>query len=141
MNNIKQGRISSQIMREVSNILLLEAKDETLKHITVTGCEVTNDLSYAKVFYTYMGDESEEVVASSLKEAQPYIRSLLAERLDSLRHTPELRFVVDNSIEYGLKIEKLIDKIHEHDGNSENEEIEETEEIDDYEDEEIEENE
>ena len=124
MNNIKQGRISSQIMREVSNILLLEAKDETLKHVTVTGCEVTNDLSYAKVFYTYMGDETPEVVTASLKEAQPYIRSLLAERLDSLRHTPELRFIVDESIEYGMKIEKLIDKIHENDEIDENKENE-----------------
>ena len=115
MNNIKQGRISSQIMREVSNILLLEAKDDTLKHVTVTGCEVTNDLSWARVYYTYMGEESAEAVAQNLKEAQPYIRSLLAERLESLRHTPELRFVVDNSIEYGIKIEKLIDKIHEKD--------------------------
>ena len=102
-------------MREVSNILLLEAKDETLKHITVTGCEVTNDLSYAKVFYTYMGDETSEVVTASLKEAQPYIRSLLAERLDSLRHTPELRFVLDESIDYGNRIEELIDQIHEKD--------------------------
>lgn len=122
MNNIKQGRISSQVMREVSNILLLEAKDETLKHVTVTGCEVTNDLSWARVFYTYMGEESQEAVAQNLKEAAPWIRTVLADRLgENLRHIPELRFIVDESIEYGMKIEKLIDKIHENDERSENE--------------------
>ncbi|MCR5482995.1 MAG: 30S ribosome-binding factor RbfA [Bacilli bacterium] len=116
MNNIKQGRISSQVMREVSNILLLEAKDDTLKHVTVTGCEVTNDLSWARVYYTYMGEESAEAVALNLKEAAPWIRTVLADRLgENLRHIPEIRFIVDESIEYGNKIEKLIDKIHEKD--------------------------
>ena len=114
MNSIKQGRISSQVMREISNILLLEAKDETLKHVTVTGCEVTNDLSFAKVYYTYMGEETPEAVAENLKVAEPYLRKILADRLgENLRHIPELRFIVDESIEYGMKIEKLIDKIHE----------------------------
>ena len=121
MNNIKQGRISSQVMREVSNILLLEAKDETLRHVTVTGCEVTNDLSWARVYYTYMGEESAEAVEANLKEAAPWIRTVLADRLgENLRHIPELRFIVDESIEYGMKIEKLIDKIHENDENKEN---------------------
>ena len=50
MNNIRLGRISSDVLRELSSIMLLEARDETLKHITLTGCEVTNDLSYAKVY-------------------------------------------------------------------------------------------
>ena len=116
MNNIKQGRISSQVMRELSNILLLEAKDETLKHVTITGCEVTNDLSWARVYYTYMGEETDEAVSENLKEAAPYLRSVLAERLgDTLRHIPELRFIVDESIEYGQRIEKLIQEIHEED--------------------------
>ena len=114
MNNIKQGRISSQVMREISNILLLEAKDETLKHITVTGCEVTNDLSLARVYYTYMGNETMEAVKENLKVAEPYLRKILADRLgENLRKIPELRFIVDESIEYGNRIDELIKEIHE----------------------------
>ena len=71
MNSIKQGRISSQLMRELSNIMLLEARDETLKHVTITGCEVTNDLSYARVYYTYMGDEDAAAVQENLNVAEP----------------------------------------------------------------------
>ena len=113
MNNIKQGRISSQVMREISNILLLDAKDETLKHITVTGCEVTNDFSLARVYYTYMGNETMEAVKENLKVAEPYLRKILADRLgENLRKIPELRFIVDESIEYGQNIEKIIEDLN-----------------------------
>lgn len=113
MNSIKQGRISSQIMRELSNIMLLEARDETLKHVTITGCEVTNDLSIARIYYTYMGEENINEVIKNLKVAAPYLRTVLASKITDLRKMPELRFVYDNSVEYGKHIEKIIDKIHE----------------------------
>ena len=109
--SIRMDRISSDVGRVLSDILLLEAKDETLKHITVTGCEVTNDLSYARVYYTYMGEESAEAVAKNLKTAEPYLRTVLASKLD-LRHTPELIFIVDNSIEYGQNIERILNDLH-----------------------------
>ena len=121
MNSIKQGRISSQIMRELSNIMLLEARDETLKHVTITGCEVTNDLSIARIYYTYMGEENINEVIKNLKVAAPYLRTVLASKITDLRKMPELRFVYDNSVEYGKHIEKIIDKIHE------NEDIEDEE--------------
>lgn len=60
--SVKIDRISSDLKKELSSIMLLEAKDETLKHVTVTDCEVTNDLSFATVYYTYMGDEDLESV-------------------------------------------------------------------------------
>lgn len=113
MNNIRVGRISSNILRELSSIMLLEARDETLKHITLTGCEVTNDLSYAKVYYTYMGDETEEAVSKNLIEAAPYLRTKLAEKIDDLRKMPELRFYKDESIEYGNRIEQILKEIKE----------------------------
>jgi ribosome-binding factor A len=110
--SVKIDRISSQVLKELSSILLLEAKDETFKHITLTGCVVTNDLSFARVYYTYMGDEDLKSVADNLKTAEPYLRTVLANRID-IRHTPELIFEYDNSIEYGQKIEKIIESIHE----------------------------
>lgn len=112
MSSNKIKRISADVLRCLSEIMLLEAKDETLKHITLTDCEVTNDLSFAKVYYTYMGDETLEAVAENLKVAEPYLRTVLASKVE-LRHTPEIRFVYDNSIEYGQNIERILMEIHE----------------------------
>ena len=100
------------MQRELGNILLLEAKDEDFKHVTITDCDVTNDLSFAKIYFTTTDDR--EKVEKDLNNAAGFFRSLLAERLQ-IRHTPELRFIFDESIEYGRKIEKIIEKLHEED--------------------------
>lgn len=110
--SIKINRISSEVARELSSIMLLEAKDETLKHVTITGCEVTSDLGLAKVYYTYMGNEDLDAVKENLEVAAPYLRTVLASRVD-LRHTPVLKFYFDDSVEYGQNIERIINKIHE----------------------------
>lgn len=112
----KAERISSDILRELSKVMITIARDETLKHITLTGCEVTSDLGMAKVYYTYMGEETLDAVKANLVEAEPYLRTMLANSLD-LRHTPELRFIYDNSIEYGQNIERILNKIHEEEKN------------------------
>ncbi len=110
--SVKLERISSEIARELSSILLLEAKDETLKHITVTGCDVTSDLGLARIYYTYMGEEDLKEVEENLKEASSYLRTVLANKID-LRHTPELKFIYDDSVEYGQNIERIIQHLHE----------------------------
>ena len=110
--NLKGERVASDMQRELGNILLLEAKDEDFKHVTITDCEVTNDLSFAKIYFTTTDDR--EKVTKDLNNAAGFFRSLLAERLQ-IRHTPELRFIFDESIEYGQKIEKIIEKLHEED--------------------------
>ena len=114
MNNIKQGRISSQVMREVSNILLLEAKDETLKHVTVTGCEVTNDLSYAKIYFTVLDDSKRDITLKALNQSSGFIRNALFDRIE-IRHMPKLEFIYDDSIEYGKEIEDKIKELHSND--------------------------
>lgn len=110
--NLKGERVASDMQRELGNILLLEAKDEDFKHVTITDCDVTNDLSFAKIYFTTTDDR--EKVEKDLNNAAGFFRSLLAERLQ-IRHTPELRFIFDKSIEYGRKIEKIIEKLHEED--------------------------
>lgn len=112
--NLKGERVASDMQRELGNILLLEAKDEDFKHVTITDCDVTNDLSFAKIYFTTTGDR--EKVEKDLNNAAGFFRSLLAERLQ-IRHTPELRFIFDESIEYGQKIEKIIEKLHEEENN------------------------
>ena len=112
--NLKGERVASDMQRELGNILLLEAKDEDFKHVTITDCDVTNDLSFAKIYFTTTDDR--EKVEKDLNNAAGFFRSLLAERLQ-IRHTPELRFIFDESIEYGQKIEKIIEKLHEEQNN------------------------
>lgn len=113
MSSLKGSRASSEIQRELGNILLTEAKDEDFKHVTITACEATNDLSFCKVYFTTT-DEDREKVTNDLNNAEGFFRSLLAERL-VMRHTPELRFIFDESLEYGAKIEKIIEEIHKND--------------------------
>ena len=116
MNNIRVGRISSEVLRELSQIMILEARDETLKHVTLTGCEVTNDLSYAKVYFTTLNEDKEKV-KKDINNAKGFIRSLLMKKKIEMRVIPELNFVYDESIDYGNKIENIIEKIHEKDDN------------------------
>ena len=108
--SIKINRIESILLKEISYILANEVKDQDIKFVTVTAVDVTNDLSYAKVYVTVLEDEKRESTMNALKEASGFIRSKLFDRVD-MRNVPELTFVYDESIEYGKKIENLIEEI------------------------------
>lgn len=111
---LKGERVASDLMREVSKILLTEIKDEDLKHVTITYATVTNDLSFAKVYFTTLDDDKRDKVIKDINNAASFFRSELAKRLE-IRHIPEIKFVYDESIEYGKKIEDIIDKINNED--------------------------
>lgn len=111
MSKIKTERIGSQIIKELSEIILEEAKSEILKSITITAADVTSDLGLAKIYYTYLGDYDKKEVQDELDKASSFLRTELAERMD-LRHTPNLRFIFDKSIEYGTNIEKILADIN-----------------------------
>src|SRR5574344_711082 len=98
MPSHKIERISSEIAQSISNILLTEARDEFLRSITITGWEVTNDLGYAKVYFTSMLDKDPKYLEREMNEASKFIRGRLSEQVD-IRHTPELRFIFDSSVE------------------------------------------
>ena len=109
--SVKYERSEKNIGRELSNILLMEAKNVLLKYVSVTKVKVTTDLSLATIWYTIMGDENEiQATKKALEEAKGYLRTELAQRLD-LRKTPELRFKYDESLEYGNRIEKILEEI------------------------------
>lgn len=112
MRNLKGERVASDLIKELSNIFLTEVKDEDLKNVTLTFATVTNDLSFAKVYFTSLDDNKREKVLKDMNNARGYFRSELAQRLD-IRHIPELKFVYDDSIEYGKKIEEAIKNISE----------------------------
>lgn len=111
MSKIKSERVASEIVRIVSAILANDSRDELLKTVTITGCTVSNDLSYAKVYFTSTSNLNNKQMEKELKEAAGYIRHELAEKLE-VRHTPELHFVYDESIAYGNRIEELIKEIN-----------------------------
>lgn len=114
MKDIKLKKISSSIQKEVSDILANEADDELMKSIVITGCKTNNDLSISKVYFTSFLQMSKEDLEKELNEAGPYVRKELASRIE-IRYTPEIIFVYDESIAYGEKIEKIIEKIHQED--------------------------
>lgn len=109
--SIKIDRIASNLVKEISYILANEVKDQDIKFVTITDCHVTNDLSFAKVYYTVLDDSKKESTKKALKSASGFIRRELMDRVE-IRHTPELEFVYDESIEYGKKIENIIEEIH-----------------------------
>ena len=112
MSSLKGERAASDIQKELGNILFLEAKDVDFKNVTITAVDVSSDLSYAKVYFTTTDDR--EHVTHDLNNAAGFFRSLLSQRLE-IRHTPELKFIFDDSIAYGEKIEKMISDLHKND--------------------------
>ena len=110
--NIKIERINHMIMEEVSKILMLEVKDEDIKFVTVTDCDTSNDLSYCKVYVTVLEQEKRDETLKALNNASGFIRGELAKRIE-IRHIPELKFIYDESVSYGEKIDKIIDEINE----------------------------
>ncbi len=110
--SVKIDRIASNMVKEISYILANEVKNNNIKFVTVTDVKLASDLSYAKVYVTVFDQEKIKDTLKALEQSKGFIRKKLAERID-IRHTPELSFVFDESIEYGNKIEKIIEKINE----------------------------
>ncbi len=104
------GRVEKIIEREIANILF-DSHNEKLKYVSITGTNVTKDLSIATVYYTILGKDTEiEATKKELENAKGYIRSELAHRID-LRKTPDLRFKYDESLAYGNHISAILDQL------------------------------
>lgn len=111
-NSIKNTRINGEVQRELSTIIR-ELKDPRIGIMTsVMDVDVTPDLKFCKVYISVLGDEQAKAdTLAGLKSASGFIRRELA-RTVNLRNTPELRFIIDESIEYGMKMSKLIDEVN-----------------------------
>lgn len=111
MAKIRTGRVSEQIKKEISLLIQTELKDPRIGFVTVTGVDLTNDLSQAKIYLSVLGDEEQKNNSlKALDKANGFLRSELGKRI-KLRHVPELIFKIDESIEYGSRIEKLLTEI------------------------------
>lgn len=111
-NSIKNTRVNAEVLRELSNILRSGIKDPRVAPMTsVVAVEVATDLKTCKAYISVLGDEKmQQDTIRGLQSAEGYIRRELA-RTINMRNTPEIRFIVDQSIEYGVNISKKIDEV------------------------------
>lgn len=117
MAKIRVGRVGEQIKKELSQIIQSELKDPRIGFITVTGVDVTNDFSQAKVFLSVLGTgEQKEETLKALTRSTGFIRSELGKRI-RMRKIPELLFKFDESIDYGSKIQGLLQQIKQENPN------------------------
>lgn len=111
-NSIKNTRINGEVQKALSKLITTEIKDPRISPLTsVVAVEVAPDLKTAKVYISVLGNEEQrQDTLKGLKSAAPFMRSQLAKTIN-LRNTPELKFVVDQSIEYGVNMSKLISDV------------------------------
>lgn len=107
---IKTERINSTLVKEISYILATEVDNKELRFVTITDVKTTNDFSFAKVYVRLLDESKKDEVMKELKKASGFIRHVLHDRVD-MRHVPELEFIYDDSIDYGERIEKLIEQL------------------------------
>ena len=126
-NSVKNIRVNNEVQREMSQIIREDLKDPRIHPMTsVMSVEVTPDLKFAKIYVSVLGDEeAKEKTMEGLKKSAAYARHQLAHRMN-LRNTPELTFILDNSIEYGVMMSKRIDELN-HSSEQETEDRGETE--------------
>ena len=111
-HSIKNTRINAEVQKELSRIISQEIKDPRIHPVTsVVACEVAPDLKTCKAYISVFGtDEQRENTRLGLNSAAGYIRKELA-RYVNLRNTPEITFIMDQSIEYGVTMSKKIDSL------------------------------
>ena len=101
-------KLGDLIQRELSELLQRELRDPRVGMITITGVDVSPDISHAKVFFTTLSQEHVAQATQGLRRAAGFLRSQLARRI-KLYTTPELRFEYDESVERGDRLSRLID--------------------------------
>ena len=116
MANRRQRRVAELIHKELSVLLMLEARDPRLVEVTLTGVDVTPDLLLARVHFTVLGDAADEKAAlTALGHASGYLRTELAGRVQ-LRLAPQLSFHVDHSAARGRRIDEILEQLKESSG-------------------------
>ena len=112
-NSVKNTRVNGEVMRVLAEVIRSEIKDPRINPMTsVVAVEVAPDLKTCKAWISVLGnEESQKDTLAGLKSAEGYIRNQLARKIN-LRNTPEIRFIIDQSIEYGVHMSKLINENH-----------------------------
>lgn len=111
-NSIKNTRINGEVQKELSRIISREIKDPRIHAMTsVVSVEVTPDLKQCKAYISVLGDEEEKKeTLEGLNSSVGFVRKELARSIN-LRNTPEIKFIMDDSIGYGVLMSKKIDEV------------------------------
>ncbi len=113
--NMRAERVGEQMKKELMDIINNKLKDPRVGFLTITDVQPTNDLSLAKVYFTVLGSDKErENTFKGLEKAKGFIKSEIGQRM-RLRIVPDLQFEYDESIEYGNRIERLIQDLNHND--------------------------
>ena len=112
-NSVKNTRVNGEVLRVHAEVIRSEIKDPRINPMTsVVAVEVAPDLKTCKAWISVLGnEESQKDTLAGLKSAEGYIRNQLAKKIN-LRNTPEIRFIIDQSIEYGVNMSKMIDEVN-----------------------------
>lgn len=112
-NSVKNTRVNGEVMRVLAEVIRSEIKDPRINPMTsVVAVEVAPDLKTCKAWISVLGnEESQKDTLAGLKRAEGYIRNQLARKIN-LRNTPEIRFIIDQSIEYGVNMSRMIDEVN-----------------------------
>lgn len=129
MDKRRLYRVQSEIQRFISELLIEGLKDPRIDQMTsVSKVELSNDTSVATIYFSIYGSQkTKEDTLSALENAKGYIRSRLAKVLE-IRQVPELRFKIDESVEYSIEIQKILNKLNLESEEKSNEEQKEDEE-------------
>ena len=110
-NNNRFNRIDEELKKEISNIISFDLKNPNVTGmISVTKAKVTPDLKYAKVYVSILNSKNTKETLAALKKSSGFVRTEVAKRIN-LRITPEIIFVLDDSMEYGERIDKILKEI------------------------------
>ena len=112
MARVRVEKVQEQIQHEISNMLLRDIKDPRIQAVTVTGVELTDDMSQAKVFVSLYGSAEQQEAWNALNRAKGFLRTEIAKRI-RLRFAPEILLEKDTSLEYGAHIDSLLRQIKE----------------------------
>lgn len=110
----RSQRVSDLIREEIADIIMNKVKDPRLGFVTVTGAKITEDLKIATIYISIFKEEEKETTLEMLNSAKGFIRAELAKRL-RMKFIPSLTFRIDESLEYGVRIEKLLREIKKED--------------------------
>lgn len=111
MTTQRHGRVQEALRQEISKIIQNEIKDSRIGFLTITSVELTKDLRYARVFFSVLGEDKDNLLAlKGLNSAKGYIKALIADRI-KLRLMPEIDFKIDKSWEHAKNIYDLLGKI------------------------------
>ena len=112
-NSVKNTRVNGEVMRVLAEVIRSEIKDPRINPMTsVVAVEVAPEVKTCKAWISVLGnEESQKDTLAGLKSAEGYIRNQLARKIN-LRNTPEIRFIIDQSIEYGVNMSRMIDEVN-----------------------------